>query len=44
MTETKRIIFIVNPISGTTGKKRILQLIESRLDNEKYSYEKVKII
>ncbi|MBO4662831.1 MAG: diacylglycerol kinase family lipid kinase [Bacteroidaceae bacterium] len=39
MTETKRIIFIVNPISGTTGKKRILQLIESRLDKEKYSYD-----
>ena len=39
MLETKRIIFVVNPISGTTGKKRILQLIESRLDKEKYSYD-----
>lgn len=39
MFETKRIIFIVNPISGTTGKKRILQLIDERLDREKYTYD-----
>jgi len=39
MIDRKRIIFIVNPISGTTGKKRILQLLEEHIDREKYDYD-----
>ncbi|MCR5312862.1 MAG: diacylglycerol kinase family lipid kinase [Bacteroidaceae bacterium] len=39
MYERKRIIFVVNPISGTSGKKRILQLLETNLDREKYDFD-----
>lgn len=39
MTENKRIIFIVNPISGTTGKKMVMKLIEMNLDKSKYDYD-----
>lgn len=42
MTENKRVIFIVNPISGTTGKKMVLKLIEMNLDKKKYDYDIVQ--
>lgn len=35
----KRIIFIVNPISGTRGKRIILQCIRERMDKSRYEYE-----
>lgn len=35
-------IFIVNPISGTQGKKAILKWIDERLDRTLYEYEVVK--
>ncbi len=39
MTENvKKIIFIVNPISGTQGKEHILHLIEEKIDKSKYDY------
>ncbi len=42
MTDKKRMIFIVNPISGTQGKKVILKWIDERLDHTLYEYEVVK--
>ena len=42
MTEKKRIIFVVNPISGTQGKKAILKCIDERLDRFIYDYSIVK--
>lgn len=42
MAENKRIIFVVNPVSGTSGKAMILKLIENNLDKEKYDYDIVK--
>ena len=42
MTEKKRIIFVVNPISGTQGKKAILKCIDERLDRSIYDYLIVK--
>lgn len=41
MCDRKRIIFVVNPISGTSGKKRILQLLEKLLDRDKYDSDVV---
>ena len=38
MDPKKRIIFVVNPISGTHGKEFILKLIERELDRSKYEY------
>lgn len=35
----KRIIFVVNPISGTQNKESILSLIDEKIDKEKYSFE-----
>ena len=35
----KRIIFIINPISGTGGKEVVSSLIERHIDKEKYDYE-----
>ena len=32
MNERKKIIFIVNPTSGTTRKKRIVEKIETKTD------------
>ena len=32
MTAKKRIVFVVNPISGTQGKKAILKWIDERID------------
>lgn len=42
MTDKRRMIFIVNPISGTQGKKTILKWIDERLDRTLYEYEVVK--
>ena len=42
MTEKKRIVFVVNPISGTQGKKAILKWIDERLDRSVYDYSIVK--
>ena len=39
MAKKKRIVFIVNPISGTSGKKFVLRLIEEYLDKTTYDYE-----
>ena len=35
----KKIVFIINPISGTHSKDEIPALIESRLDHERFDYE-----
>lgn len=35
----KKIVFILNPISGTTSKAGIPMLIEKNLDQEKFDYE-----
>lgn len=42
MTEKIKMIFIVNPISGTQGKKAILKWIDERLDRSRYDYEVIK--
>lgn len=42
MTDKKQIVFIVNPISGTQGKKTILKWIDERLDRSCYDYKVVK--
>lgn len=39
MQTRKNIKFIVNPTSGTSGKKKILSLIEQLIDKEKFSWE-----
>lgn len=38
MEQKKRIIFVVNPISGTNGKDVILRLVGELLDSSKYDY------
>ena len=38
MTEKKSIVFIVNPKSGTQGKKAILKWIDERIDRAVYDY------
>jgi YegS/Rv2252/BmrU family lipid kinase len=42
MTDKKRIIFVVNPISGTQGKKAILKWIDERIDRSIYDYSIVR--
>lgn len=42
MTEKKRIVFIVNPISGTQAKEEIIRDIDAMIDPERYSFEIVK--
>ena len=42
MTDKKRIVFVVNPISGTQGKKAILKWIDERIDRSIYDYSIVK--
>ena len=42
MTDKKKIVFVVNPISGTQGKKAILKWIDERLDRSIYDYSIVK--
>jgi diacylglycerol kinase family enzyme len=39
MTEKKKIVFILNPISGTSSKKEIPDLIDQTLDKEQFDYE-----
>ena len=39
MEEKKRIVFILNPISGTHSKKEIPGLIDKLLDKEQFDYE-----
>lgn len=42
MAEKKSILFIVNPISGASGKNFILRLIDDYLDKNAYTYGVVK--
>ncbi len=42
MAEKKKILFVVNPVSGTSGKNFILRLIDDYLDSGKYSHEVVR--
>lgn len=42
MAKKKKIIFIVNPISGTSGKNFVLKLIEDYLDRSNYDHEVLK--
>ena len=37
----KRIIFVVNPISGTQSKELILNLLDEKIDKARYSWEVV---
>ena len=39
MSERKRIVFIINPISGTHGKEEIPQLIEEYIDHDQFDYQ-----
>lgn len=39
MTAKKKIVFILNPISGTRKKAAVPALLEQHLDQERYSYE-----
>ena len=38
----KRIVFIVNPISGTQGKRTILRYIHQKMDRDRYDYQVVR--
>ncbi len=42
MKQQKRIVFVVNPISGTSGKRMIVSKIEKLIDREQFSYDIVK--
>ena len=42
MTDKKKIVFVVNPISGTQSKKAILKWIDERMDQSIYDYSIVK--
>lgn len=35
----KKIIFIVNPISGTQSKELVLSLLDEKIDKEMYTWE-----
>jgi diacylglycerol kinase (ATP) len=37
----KKIIFIVNPISGTQSKELVLSLLDEKIDKEMYTWEVV---
>lgn len=37
----KKLIFIVNPISGTQSKELVLNLLDEKIDKEKYSWDVV---
>jgi len=39
MNERKKILFVVNPISGTQNKKLILSQLQERIDQNKYEIE-----
>jgi len=40
--EKKKIVFIVNPISGTSSKKGFDKIVEKAIDREKYDYRIVR--
>ena len=42
--EKKKIVFVVNPISGTQGKKAILKCVEERIDRSVYDYKIVETL
>ena len=42
MTDKKKIVFVVNPISGTQEKKTILKWIDERIDRSIYEYTIVR--
>ena len=42
MTTKKKIVFVVNPISGTQGKRAILKWIDERINRTLYDYTIVK--
>ena len=42
--EKKKIVFVVNPISGTQGKKAILKCVEERIDRSIYDYKIVETL
>lgn len=42
MTTKKRIVFVVNPISGTQGKRAILKWIDERINREIFDYTVMK--
>ncbi len=42
MTDKKKIVFVVNPKSGTQSKKAILKWIDERMDQSIYDYSIVK--
>ena len=42
MTTKKKIVFVVNPISGTQGKRAILKWIDERIYRTLYVYTIVK--
>ena len=42
MTDKKKIVFVVNPKSGTQSKKAILKWIDERMDPSVYDYSIVK--
>ncbi|WP_455674065.1 diacylglycerol/lipid kinase family protein [Phocaeicola sp.] len=42
MTAKRRIVFVVNPISGTQGKRAILKWIDERIDRTIFDYTIVK--
>ena len=42
--EKKKIVFVVNPISGTQGKKAILKCVEERIDRSIYDYQIVETL
>lgn len=39
MEVKKKIVFIVNPISGTHNKEHIVKLIDEKIDKDQYDYE-----
>ena len=39
--QRKKIIFIVNPISGTQSKELVLSLLDEKIDKEMYTWEVV---
>ncbi len=42
MEHKKKVLFIVNPISGTQNKKTIIELIGNLIDKDKYDYQIIK--
>lgn len=42
MADKRNIIFIMNPISGTTRKSGVSKIIENTLDKEYYDFQLLK--